>query len=226
MEADLKNLVEQYGTMVSRIAHRMIANHELAREAAQEVWYEVFKSIRSFNGDSELSTWIYTIAKRTILRYSANEKMYTQLELEHIRALPLIDYTGPDENKLEWIKEKCDWCLTALFHCLNSDARLIFIFRENLELPFQQISDIMEMNEDNVRQISSRSFQKISNFLKDTCPLYNPEGTCKCRICKHVLSVDLDREYARVRKIIRLVDLFQKFDKDLPRKNYWEKFMN
>lgn len=226
LTTDLEKLVEQFGTMVSGISHRMIQNKELAKEAAQEVWYEVFKSISSFNGDSELSTWIYTVARRTILRYSKNEKISTILELEQFRALPEIEYDGPEENRREWVKEKCDWCLTALNHCLNNDARLIFIFRENVGLAYKQISEIMEMKEANVRQISSRSATKISNFLNGTCPLYNPEGTCKCRICKQVLLIDLDKEYSMVRKLIGLADLYRKFDKDLPRKNYWEKLLN
>lgn len=226
MEKDLKKIAEEYGAMVSGISHRMISNRELAREAAQEVWYEVFKSINSFHGNSELSTWIYTIAKRTILKYSKDEKISTIIELEQFRALPQVDYSGSEEDKKEWIKEKCDFCLTALLHCLNNDARLIFIFRENVGLSYKQISQIMEMKEDNIRQISSRSFTKISNFMNDTCPLYNPQGSCKCRICKHVLSIDMEKEYTRVKKVIRLVDLHQKFEKKLPRKNYWEKILS
>ena len=225
MQIDLNKLVAQYGTMVSTISRRMIQNNELAKEAAQEVWFEVIKSINSFNGESELSTWIYTIARRTILRYSKNEKTATILELEEFRALPEVEYNGSNEKRREWVKEICDWCLTALNHCLNNDARLIFIFRENVGLSHKQISEIMELKEDNVRKIASRSLAKVSNFLNDTCPLYNPEGTCKCRICKQVLYIDLNKEYATVKKLIRLADLYQKFDKDLPRKNYWEKLL-
>lgn len=226
MEIDLKELVEKFGTMVSGISHRMIQNKELAKEASQEVWYEVIKSINSFKGNSELSTWIYTIAKRTILTYSKNEKTATILELEEFRALPEVKYSGTEDKKHEWIKEICDWCLTALNHCLNNDARLIFIFRENVHLSYKQISEIMDMKEDNVRQIASRSLGKISNFMNDTCPLFNPEGTCKCRICKEVLSIDLDKEYVSIQKMVRLADLHKKFEKELPRKNYWENFLN
>lgn len=225
MKIDFRNLVDDYGTMVSTIAHRMIQNKELAKEAAQEVWYEIFKSANSFNGDSKLSTWIYTISRRTIIRYVQNEKIATVEALERFRELPEIEYHGAEENKKEWIKEKCDWCLTAMNHCLNNDARLIFIFKENIGLSYKQISEIMEMKEDNIRKISSRSFNRISNFMNDTCPLYNPKGTCKCRINKQVLSIDLDKEYMSVRKMIRLADLHQKFDKELPRKNYWEKLL-
>lgn len=59
MEIDINHLVKEYGNMISMIAHRMIQNKEIACEAAQEVWYELCKSISSFKGDSEISTWIY-----------------------------------------------------------------------------------------------------------------------------------------------------------------------
>ena len=119
----------------------------------------------------------------------------------------------------------CDWCITALNHCLNNDARLIFIFRENIGLPYRQIGEIMEWKESNVRQVYNRSIQKITAFMNDTCPLYNPDGACKCRICKPVYSIDMDKEYAMVQRMMRLADLYRKFEKELPRKNYWEKFL-
>lgn len=225
MEIVPQTLVIQYGAMISTIAHRMIQNKEVAKEAAQEVWYEVFKSLPSFNGNSELSTWIYTIAKRTIYRYAQKEKEATLEELEEFRALQEIDYSGSDDARKEWVKERCDWCLTALNHCLNNEARLIFIFRENIELSHKQISEIMEISVENVRKIYSRSIDKISHFMTDTCPLYNPAGTCKCRICKQVYAIDFDKEYSTVARMIRLADLYQKFEKELPRKNYWEKFL-
>ena len=61
--------------------------------------------------------------------------------------------------------------------------------------------------------------------MNDTCPLYNPNGTCKCRICKQVHSIGMDKEYATVIRMMRLTDLYMKFEKELPRKNYWEKFI-
>ena len=48
MEIDINRLVKEYGNMISMIAHRMIQNKEIAREAAQEVWYELCNVIRRF----------------------------------------------------------------------------------------------------------------------------------------------------------------------------------
>ena len=226
MKPNLNDIVKQYGTLVSSISHRMIQNKEVAKEAVQEAWYEIIKSIESFNGESELSTWIYTICKRTILRYAWNERTATMSELRAFRNLSEIEYSETDKNERDWIKERCDWCLTAQNHCLNNDARMIFTFRITLGLPYKQISKIMEMTEENIRQISSRSVSRITSFMNDTCPLYNPQGTCKCRICKQVTSLDLEKEYTSLQKIIRLVDIYQKLEKELPRKNYWKKFIS
>jgi RNA polymerase sigma-70 factor (ECF subfamily) len=53
----------------------------------------------------------------------------------------------------------------------------------------------------------------------------NPQGNCRCRIRKHIQPVELDKEYNTLAKAAGLIELFKKFDKELPRRNYWEKFI-
>jgi len=60
----------------------MISDRETARDAAQQVWYEIVKSIDSFQEKSKLSTWIYTLAYRTIMKYCQKERRYTFQFLE------------------------------------------------------------------------------------------------------------------------------------------------
>jgi RNA polymerase sigma-70 factor (ECF subfamily) len=83
----------------------------------------------------------------------------------------------------------------------------------------------MEMSEENVRQIVSRSRKRIKKFMERDCILYNPEGNCRCRIRKHIISVNIDKEYKKLTKAAELLYLFQKIDQELPRKNYWEKII-
>jgi RNA polymerase sigma factor (sigma-70 family) len=222
---DLEQLTKQFGLTISRLSRRMIQNNELAKEAAQEVWYEIIKSLGSFRGDSEISTWIYTIAKRTILKYAQSERVYKENEINAHFDLEPIDYSGPEEDKKSWVKEKCDNCITAFCHCLNNESKLIFLFRDIAGLPYSQISRIMEISEDNIRQILSRSKEKVRSFMSNNCPLYNPEGKCRCRIRKEVKSIDFDKTYKKLENTAKLVDFFLKFDKELPAKNYWEKLL-
>lgn len=220
---DLKQLAAQYGLKISTLAHRMINNSDLAKEAAQEVWIQIIKSIDTFRGESEIGTWIYIIAKRTILQYARHERIYSDTDIDGHFDLEPIDYTGSDEEKKEWVKQKCDSCLTAFCHCLNNESRLIFLLHFIAALDYSEISDIMELQEDNVRQIIFRSKEKIKHFMNRNCVLYNPDGECRCRIRKHVLDVDLDKVY---RKFENLVNFYEEFDKNLPRKNYSEKVLS
>lgn len=225
LKVDKVQLIEQFGDKISRLSHRMIWNKELAKDATQEVWYEILKSLDNFRAVSNISTWIYTISKRTILKYAQNERVLKSTELDTHFNLESIDYNGDEQDKKEWVKEQCDYCLTAFCHCLTNDARLIFLFRDIAELTDLEIAEIMDMKEENVRQIAFRSREKVKNFMQRDCILFSPEGNCRCRISKHIKSIELDKEYGKLAKAAGLIDLFKKFDKELPRKNYWEKII-
>jgi RNA polymerase sigma-70 factor (ECF subfamily) len=137
-------LVYDYGSMVSAICRRMMQDEETAREAAQEIWLEVIKSLPSFQGRSKLSTWIYTIAYRMAIRCSQKEKIYSTKFLRDYFRSGERDY--PDDRNIDkkiWVKEMCDKCLTGILHCLNNEARIAYIFRDIVQLPYEEISQIM-----------------------------------------------------------------------------------
>lgn len=56
-----EKLIEKYQVVAFNIAYRMIGNKEDASDMAQEALIKVFKSLKSFRGDSSFSTWFYRI---------------------------------------------------------------------------------------------------------------------------------------------------------------------
>jgi len=56
LKPDLNNIISEFGPVISRVAHRMIKDNEVAKEAAQEVWVEIIKSLDTFKGNSSIST--------------------------------------------------------------------------------------------------------------------------------------------------------------------------
>ena len=55
-------LVLLYGKKVINTCYRFLLDKQDAEDIAQEVFIEVFQSIKTFRAESELSTWIYRIA--------------------------------------------------------------------------------------------------------------------------------------------------------------------
>jgi RNA polymerase sigma-70 factor (ECF subfamily) len=221
-----EELVDNYGDLVSAICFRMIKDPKLAEEAAQEVWYEVLNSLDTFRGEAKISTWIYTIAYRVVINYSANEKTYDINFLkecfdgEDLKVPDKVNY----DRKL-WVKEKCDKCLTGVLHCLNNQKRLAYLFRDVVQLSYKIISEILGKKETAVRKMVSRSRKKLKHFLNDECVLYNPEGSCNCRLKKLITDIDLQQEYKRIRDLKEEANFYLASEKVMPRKNYWKKYL-
>lgn len=62
-------LVSKYETKVYGIAVQMLANKEDAKDAAQDVFIKIFRSLQGFRGDSKFSTWLYRITYNVCLDY-------------------------------------------------------------------------------------------------------------------------------------------------------------
>ncbi|MFW6035994.1 MAG: RNA polymerase sigma factor [Halothermotrichaceae bacterium] len=227
-EIDLcpEEIVEEYGGMVSRLCYRMVPDCDIADDTAQEVWYEVLKSLDTYRGEAKVSTWIYKIAYRVIKNYSPNKKLYDEAFLKYCFDGP--DFQIPDEidyDKKIWIKEQCDKCLTGVLQCLKPEKKLAFFFRDGAKLSYQTIAEILNKKEATVRKIVSRSRRKLRNFLNGQCTLYNPDGNCNCRMKKLVEDVNLDEEYKKIRKLIGDVSFYAQSEEVMPTINYWKKYL-
>jgi RNA polymerase sigma-70 factor (ECF subfamily) len=60
--AAFNELLKQHSKQVIQICHKFVLKQQDAEDIAQEVFMEVYQSIKSFRGESKLSTWIYRIA--------------------------------------------------------------------------------------------------------------------------------------------------------------------
>ncbi len=222
MEISAELLVKEYGRMVSSICRRMIKDADTARDAAQQVWLEIIKSLPGFKGEAKISTWIYRIAGRVILDYARMERQYsTRFLHDYFRSGDMDLPQSEDPDKAIWIKEMCDKCLTGILHCLGNEARLTYVLRDIVRLSYQEIAEIQGKDEATIRQTNSRAHKKLRNFLNNECVLYNPRGNCHCRMKKLVEEVDLPREYDRLRAVSHSFSFYRESEKVLPNKNYW-----
>ena len=219
-------LVRDYGPIVSSLCRRMIRDAEEARDAAQEAWMEIVDSLPSFEGRARISTWIYAVASRVIRRYGQKERLYSIRFLrEYFSGDDLPSPYEDDLERREWVKSMCDRCLVGTLQCLDRDARLAYLFRDVVELPYPEIARVMELEETTVRKMISRARKRLNHFLSDRCSLHNPGGACRCRMRRWVQEIDLPEEYEKIRASVRRVRVFKESDQILPRKNFWENLL-
>lgn len=61
-DAAFQQLLKDYKVRVINTCYKFLLSIEDAEDIAQEVFIEVYQSIREFKGEASLSTWIYRIA--------------------------------------------------------------------------------------------------------------------------------------------------------------------
>ncbi|MCK5521413.1 MAG: sigma-70 family RNA polymerase sigma factor [Candidatus Marinimicrobia bacterium] len=78
LQKAMKYLMDDYGDMVYRFILVMVKNEDDARDVSQEVFIKIYKKLHLFQGNSELKTWIFSVAKNTT--YSYIQSRHYQLE--------------------------------------------------------------------------------------------------------------------------------------------------
>jgi RNA polymerase sigma-70 factor, ECF subfamily len=75
----IAELYTQYHTYVARICFRYVKNQEDAEDLAQEIFVKLIDRIDSFQGDAQLSTWLYRVAANHCLDHLRWKKRQLQL---------------------------------------------------------------------------------------------------------------------------------------------------
>lgn len=214
-------LVELYGPLVSSICRKLFSGEEEARDAAQEAWEAVIKGLPGYRGEASLSTWIYTVVYRRLLRLRQEGRRERY-------AVLLSQYRGPDfaapaglgpEREL-WARETCRECMRGLLFCLEPRARLVFLFRVVAGLDYADIAAIMDSTEEAARQGASRARRLVARFLREECAYGGPEARCRCRNERWVREFGLAEEEA-LRRVATMAERFRVLEAGFPPVNYW-----
>ena len=82
--ADLsfERLYELYRGRVFGTAYRMLSNRADAEDVTQDVFVKVFKKLKSFRGDSAVSTWIYRITVNACLDFRRRRRLRQAVSLD------------------------------------------------------------------------------------------------------------------------------------------------
>jgi len=139
-----------------------------AEDCVQDVFLRVVKGRASFNPAMRFSTWLYTIARNLCLNQIRDRK--ANLEIQFEEATPLDRGNpggGPDDILLD---AELGVLIRKAVAELPEHLRAVFMLREIDGLPHDQIADILNLNEPNVRTQLHRAKKilkaKISPYLE------------------------------------------------------------
>ena len=156
-------LEHHYERLKKYVIHKV--GEDRADDIVQQVFLKAHQSLSAFRHESELYTWLYTIAQNTII--NEEKRSYRKRELladrEEMYRFVTSDFTRDVDFQID--------LGTAMRHLDPMDQDIISM-RFAVGLPFAEISSQLELNESTVKNRLYRCIGKMKNVLEDW---YSPE---------------------------------------------------
>lgn len=153
-------LYRNHVDLVYRYAHRLCGEVEAAKDLVQETFLNAYKGFNSFRGDSQVSTWLYTIASRACLRMRRKRKGEPERELSLDEFVPTSDGEFRLQIPMEGLtpeealqNKELRNALDQAIEKLPKKYRMALVLRDMEGLSAKDVGAIMGLNE---RAVKSR----------------------------------------------------------------------
>ena len=158
-----QSLVAQCSRHVISTCYAMLNSMEDAEDMAQDVFIEVYKSIRRFRNESDLNTWIYRIAinkSLDLLRKRKRRKMFSDLRgLFQEKVRP----TSSPHQRLEE-KERKEILLQQI-GLLVEKQRIALILSQYERLSNKRVAEILGISEGAIEALLHRARANLRKNL-------------------------------------------------------------
>jgi RNA polymerase sigma-70 factor (ECF subfamily) len=230
-----EGLYAAYGQKIYNLAYRMMGNHEDAEDITQETFIQVYRHIDQFRGESQLYTWVYTIARNLCHRLLKQRQKITFTSMETLLYSAQSEgstRTFSNREKRILINQIREGCLTGLLRCLSFYQRMAFILHVLLHLPVKDVAGILGKSEGATKVLVYRARQNLRGFLCQNCSLYAPNNPCRCEnlmsfsLAQGWISVDSDMDgayaiepdaiQAEIDEVRKVVELYQTLVDQVP----------
>jgi RNA polymerase sigma factor (sigma-70 family) len=165
-----KEVVESAQGLVYNTALGIVQNAEDAEDVTQEVFVQLYESIRSFKGESKLTTWLYRVAvskamdhlrkKKRKKRFGFVQSLFGANE-ELVHDPPDFVHPGVSLDN----KEKAAQLFKAI-ELLPEKQKIAFTLNRIEGLSYQEIGEIMKLSIPSVESLLHRARKNLRKTLE------------------------------------------------------------
>ncbi len=162
-EAAFTALIKKYQERLYWHIRRMVVVHDDANDVLQNVFIRVWNGLENFREDAQLFTWLYRIGTNESLTFLEQQKKRASVSLSDVESglsnkIKADRYFDP--NKLEWK-------LQLAIQELPERQKLVFSLRYYDEMPYEQMSKVLETSEGALKASYHHAVKKIEDYIKN-----------------------------------------------------------
>lgn len=154
-------IIKKYQEKLYWHVRRMVVHHEDANDVLQNIFIKVWNGLENFREDSQLYTWLYRIATNESLSYLEQQKRKSSLSIDN-EENPLINQLKAEKG---FDANKAEWKLQLAIQQLPEKQRLVFNLRYYDEMPYEEMSRVLDTSEGALKASYHHAVKKIEDFI-------------------------------------------------------------
>ena len=166
-------LVDQYKNKVAATCYGYTGDYDAARDLAQDVFFEVHRSIAKFRGDAKLSTWIYRISINKSINWLRDNKKHrftTSIERHytHDENQELVIRQEDGADGMEVLNREDDHHkIQEALNQLPENQKKAFVLNKIDDLSYKEVAETMEVSLATVESLIFRARKNLQQHLKE-----------------------------------------------------------
>jgi RNA polymerase sigma-70 factor (ECF subfamily) len=157
-------LLEKHRLPVVHFLYRMIQNHAVAEELAQEVFLRVYRSRSTYEATAKFTTWLFRIATHLALnslRDGKNERLQEHLDDDtHDMPARQVSDTRPSVEEYMVYQAKLNEVRLAVAG-LPQKQRAAVLMHKYEEMEYSQIARVLSCSESAVKSLLFRAYETL-----------------------------------------------------------------
>ena len=157
------SIIRKYQEKLYWHIRRMVVDHDDANDVLQNMFIRVWNGLENFREDAQLYTWLDRIASNESLTFLEQQKKRA--------AVSLSDVESGLSNKIKadrhFNPNKLEWKLQLAIQQLPEKQRLVFSLRYYDEMPYEEMSRVLDTSEGALKASYHHAVKKIEDYIKN-----------------------------------------------------------
>lgn len=154
-------LYDRYAKYIYNKCFNFVNSDDEAQDLTHDIFIKIYINLKSFKGQSKLSTWIYSVAYNFCISYVSSKSKKSDLSNEIIDNLVddgvdiIDDNTEKDLFEINYSK------LQELLKLLPIDDRVVLLMKYQDDLSIKEIAEMLNLKQSAVKMRLHRAKKKI-----------------------------------------------------------------
>ncbi len=167
---EFSRLVEAYSSKIYRLASKMLTQQQDAEDVLQETFLKAYRGLKTFDGRSKISTWLFRIATNEALMVLRRKRPDTlsidepvETEEGEQEPLQIVDWCCLPEDEL--LSDESRQRLNAAVQKLPESLRVVFLLRDINDLSTHETAEVLGLSDTAVKTRLSRARLRLREML-------------------------------------------------------------